>query len=180
LKWVHDIAGVANPMINPFVKNIVEGTKRQHARPVVKKTPIFSESLKACCLKYEKRTDLAVRRDIAMAVLLFAGFFRYSEIASLSTKDISISDTHLTVQVTKSKTDQYRKGKEVVINRSNLVTCPVSNLERYIALASINISNSSDYLFKPVVKSKSGLNSSLLSSLILIMNLSILLIKSSS
>ena len=51
--------------------------------------------------------------------------------------DNSISETHLTVKVTKSKTDQYRKGNEVVISRSGKVSCPVLNLERYMALAGI-------------------------------------------
>jgi len=35
LKWVHDIAGVANPMTNPFVKTVVEWVKRENAKPVV-------------------------------------------------------------------------------------------------------------------------------------------------
>ena len=29
LKWVHDIAGLANPISNPFVKTVVEGAKRE-------------------------------------------------------------------------------------------------------------------------------------------------------
>jgi len=45
LKWVHDIAGVANPMVNPFVKTIIEGAKRENAKPVIKKTPISKDPL---------------------------------------------------------------------------------------------------------------------------------------
>ena len=52
-------------------------------------------------------------------------FFRFSELAGLTIKDIAISDSHLTIQVTRSKTDQFRKGDEVVIARSDKVTCPV-------------------------------------------------------
>ena len=52
LKLVHDIAGVTNPMTNPFVKTVVEGAKRANAKPVVKKTPISKDVLKACCEKY--------------------------------------------------------------------------------------------------------------------------------
>ena len=83
-----------------------------------------------------------------MALLLFAGFFRFSELASLTIRDISISDTHLTINVSQSKTDQYRKGNEVVISRSGKVTCPVSNLERYMTLAGISAAKVSDFLFK--------------------------------
>lgn len=117
LKWVHDIAGVANPMTNPFVKTVVEGAKRENAKPVVKKTPISKDVLTACCEKYATCNELPIRRDISVALLLFAGFFRYSELAGLTIKDIAISDSHLTIQVTRSKTDQYRKGDEVVITR---------------------------------------------------------------
>ena len=89
--------------------------------------------------------------------MLFEGFFRFSELAGLTIKDIAISDSHLTIQVTRSKTDQYRKGDEVVIARSDKVTCPVLNLEKYMLLANIDSSKaSSDYLFKPLVKVRSG------------------------
>ena len=157
LKWVHDIAGVSNPMVSPFVRNVVEGAKRQNAKPVAKKSPISPEALTACCTEYEHSRELPIRRDISMALLLFAGFFRFNELAALAIQDISFSETHLTVKVTKSKTDQYRKGNEVVISRSGKVSCPVLNLERYMALAGIDTSHkTSDYLFKPLVKVRSG------------------------
>ena len=153
LKWVHDIAGVANPMTNPFVKTVVEGAKRETAKPAVKKTPISKDVLTACCQKYASCNELPIRRDISIALLLFAGFFRFSELAGLTIKDIAISGSHFTIQVTRSKTDQYRKGDEVVIARSDKVTCPVLNLEKYMLLANIDSSKaSSDYLFKPLVK----------------------------
>ena len=92
-----------------------------------------------------------------MALLLFAGFFRFNELVALAIQDISISETHLIVKVTKSKTDQYSKGNEVVISKSGKVPCPVLNLERYMTLAGINTSHkTSDYLFKPLVKVRSG------------------------
>ena len=148
---MHDIAGVANPMTNP-TKTVVEGAKRTNAKPIVKKTPISKDVLKACCEKYATCNELPIRRNISVALLLFAG-----ELAGLTIKDIAISDSHLTIQATRSKTDQYRKGDEVVITRSDKVTCPVVNLERYMLLAIIDTSKaSSDYLFKPLVKVRSG------------------------
>ena len=44
LKWAHDFAGVSNPMNSVFVKNIVEGAKRQNAKPTSKKSPISGSS----------------------------------------------------------------------------------------------------------------------------------------
>ena len=96
LKWVHDIAGVANPMTNPFVKTVVEEVKRENAKPVVKKTaPISKDILTACCEKYATCNELPIRRDISIALLFFAFFFRFSELASLTIKDIAISDYRL-------------------------------------------------------------------------------------
>ena len=58
--------------------------------------------------------------------------------------------------MSQSKTDQYRKGNEVVISRSGEVTCPVSNLERHIIkLTGASTSKVSDFLFKPIVKVRS-------------------------
>ena len=35
LKWAHDFAGVLNPMSRTFDKNMVEGAKRQNAKPTL-------------------------------------------------------------------------------------------------------------------------------------------------
>ena len=155
LKWAHDFAGVPNLMSSTFLKNMVEGAKRQNAKPTSKKSPISREALTAFCSKHENSDELPIRRDISMALLLFAGFFRFSELPALTISDISISDTHLTIKVSQSKTNQYRKGNEVVISRSDKVTCPVSNLERYMTLTCVSTSKVSDFLFKSIVKVRS-------------------------
>jgi len=98
-------------------------------------------------MKYADNNDLLIRTDISMALLLFTGFFRFSELAYLSIEDIAICATHLTIHVNKSNTDQYRKGDEVVISRPDKVTCPDMNLEKYMLLANIDTSKAtSDYL----------------------------------
>ncbi|CAB4027397.1 Hypothetical predicted protein, partial [Paramuricea clavata] len=50
IKWAHDMAGVPNPMGNKFLQNVAEGAKREHAKPVSKKTPITSKVLEECCM----------------------------------------------------------------------------------------------------------------------------------
>ena len=155
LKWAHDFAGVSNPMSSTFVKNMAEGAKRQNAKPTSKKSPISKEALTVSCSKHEHSDELPIRRDISMALLLFAGFFRFSELAALTIGDISISDTRLTIKVSQSKNHQYRKGNEMVISRSGKVTCPFSNLERYMKLAAVSTFKASDFLFRPIVKARS-------------------------
>ena len=150
LKWVHEIAGVHNPMESKFLQNLVEGAKREHAKPVSKKTPVTNEALEACSIKYQGCNTLTVRRDISMSLQLFAGFLRYNELAHLRVNDMVICDTHLQLTIRKSKTDQYRQGNELVIHRSNKITCPVLNLEKYMRAASISLDHSENFLFKPL------------------------------
>lgn len=134
--------GYTNQMGNTFLKSLIEGAKREHAKSVSKKAPVSSDALEECCLAHQSCDTLLVRRDISMALLMFSGFLRYSEIAQLNIRDVTIFDSHLSLTIRKSKTDQYRKGNEVVIDRSKKVTCPVHNLERYMRVASIILDHS--------------------------------------
>ena len=86
-------------MSSTFLKNMVEGAKRQNAKPTSKKSPISKEALTAFCSKHENSDELPTPRDISTALLLFAGFFRFSELPALTIGDISISDTRLTIKV---------------------------------------------------------------------------------
>ena len=62
----------------------------------------------------------------------------------------------LRICIPKSKTDQLRKGDEVVIPRSSTSTCPVKMLERYIHMAGIKDMSTKLFLFGPITKSKKG------------------------
>ena len=55
----------------------------------------------------------------------------------------------------RSKTDQLRKGDELVIVRTGSDTCPVSMLEQYMEMARIP-SNSRLFLFRHITKTKEG------------------------
>ena len=83
-----------------------------------------------------------------MSLQLFAGFLRYNELAHLMVNNVVTCDTHLQLTIRKSKTDQYRQGNELVIHRSNKITCPVLNLEKYMRAASISLDHSENFLFK--------------------------------
>ena len=62
----------------------------------------------------------------------------------------------LKIHIPKSKTDQLRKGDEVVIARTSASTCPVKMLERYIHMAKIEEMDTELFLFRSVIKSKKG------------------------
>ena len=88
---------------------------------------------------------------MAMALLAFAGFFRFQELANLKLKDLALHDTHFELFIESSKTDQYREGAIVLIVKSGTDPCPWGNLEKYLSQAKLTFPTSSqggdDYLF---------------------------------
>ena len=90
-------------------------------------------------------------------LLPFAGFFRIEEVLRIKYGDITFHDCYVAIQVDKSKTDQLRKGNEVVISRSSSQdACPVSIFKRYLSELERFPVEPSHYVFKPLTKSKLG------------------------
>ena len=83
--------------------------------------------------------SLVDTRFMAMALLAFAGFLRFHELANLKLKDLALHDTHFELFIESSKTDQYRKGAIVPIVKSGTDLCPWGNLEKYLSLAKLTL-----------------------------------------
>ena len=63
----------------------------------------------------------------------------------------------MAINVVKSKTDQLRKGNEVVIAKgSNADTCPAKMLSRYLARIKQDPLEHDNYIFRPLLKSRTG------------------------
>lgn len=153
IKWAHSLQGLSDPTDNSFVHNLLESSKRQPRKPRVKKDHIDSESLIELCTKYSDSTDLTVIRDLTMITLCFSGFLRYDEVSSLRCRDIIFKESHFEVNLSKSKTDQYRLGNVIVISKGLTCACPYSMLFKYFRSANIK-PDSGDFLFKPIFRSK--------------------------
>ena len=74
---------------------------------------------------------------MAMALLAFAGFIRFDELANLKLKDLALHDTHFELFIESSKTDQYREGAIVPIVKSGTDLCSWGNLEKYLSQAKL-------------------------------------------
>ena len=96
---------------------------------------------------------------MAMALLAFAGFLRFDELANLKLKDLALHDTHFELFIESSKTDQYRECAIVPIVKSGADLRPWGNLEKYLSQAKLTLPTSSqggdDYLFGNI-QTKSG------------------------
>ena len=77
-------------------------------------------------------------RDRALILLGFAGAFRRSELVGLNFEDCAFGKDGLTVTLRRSKTDQHELGRKIgVPYGSNPETCPVRNLQQWIAQAGV-------------------------------------------
>ena len=80
-----------------------------------------------------------------MCLICYAGFLRFSELVNLKRSNIKFYSDHVNLNIEKSKTDIYREGKDVIISATNIYTCPVAMLSRYLLLANIS-EGSNDYI----------------------------------
>ena len=88
-----------------------------------------------------------------MYVLLFAGFFRFDDVSRIRRNDISFNDGFMVIKVPKSKNDQLRRGREVVISEIPSCACPVKLLKRYLTEFQIP-PDSRNLIFRPISKGK--------------------------
>lgn len=155
IAWAHELMGIKSVTEEPLVKSCLKGLRRKLAKPVVKKRPVTAEMLKEIAQSLGPGAPLSEVRLLAAAVLSFAGFLRYDELSNLRCCDVEFKKDHVSLHINSSKTDQFRKGAEVVIARTGSVVCPVSVLHRYFRVGSID--NKSELkLFRGVYRTKQG------------------------
>lgn len=155
ISWAHKLAGVENPCQSDLVVTIKEGSLRSVGHHVVKKEPITPDIL--CKIVNKFGLDLTNLKNIRVACLCllgYAGFLRYSELANIRRNQITFYDSYVKIFLESSKTDIYREGREVVISKTDKITCPVKMLQLYLSLANID-TTSSDFIFRPLCFCKS-------------------------
>lgn len=151
IKWFHNINDTTDPTESAIVKSMLECAKRSNSKPI-KKDIISSEHLIALCDMFAKSTDTLVMRDLAMIMLCYSGFLRFSEVSELQGCDVNFKTEHCSLFIKKSKTDIYRAGREVVIANGITSACPVTVLKKYMHL--IGLTTESDFfLFRPGCRS---------------------------
>ena len=153
IAWVHSTAGLPTPTTSPFVKATLDGMQRLLARPTVKKTPITPDMLEDMVKDAKESGSLSDLRLTTACLLAYAGFLRFSELVNIRPCDITIQTEKMTLRIPHSKTDQLRKGDELVIARTGNSTCPVAMLESYLTETSTSLSDQRR-LFRPISKSK--------------------------
>ena len=142
----------SNPIVSSMVSECVpknsgktEGKERAH----------HQRNVESACNKIsDKSPSLSDLRTVALCLLGYAGFFRFSEVCSIRACDIKFFPTYVSIFLESSKTDQFRDGAWVAIAQSNQDTCPVKALEQYIAAAKIDLGEDLQ-LFRALSSSRS-------------------------
>ena len=155
ISWAHNLAGLSSPTEMPLVQTTLQGLRRLLAKPIQKKEPITVEMLQAMVEDVDRDGTLANLRLTTACLLAFAGFLRFDELVHIRCCDLNVDEKMVKIRIPRSKTDQLRKGNEVVIARSQDRTCPVRMLERYITKAKIRM-DSELFLFCQITKSRKG------------------------
>ena len=153
IKWAHSLRDLPDPTDNLFVKNLVEASKRTLLKPVCKKEPISADALVTLCTKYSGTLDIVILRDLSMILIAFSGVLRFDELVHLRCSDVSFYDNHLTLNIRKSKTDQYRQGNEVVISKGSTAACPYVMLKKYMDVAKLATSGDT-FLYRACYRSR--------------------------
>lgn len=155
ISWMQQVAGHPRVSQSPIVKATVAGLQRQLAKPKTKKEPVTVEMLQKMAETMGSPPSLMESRLLTMSLLAFSAFLRCDELVKLRCCDITIHKEYMSVYIDSSKTDQLREGSSIVVARSGTSTCPVSAMEQYIELASIDIT-SEDRLFRGIMCTKNG------------------------
>jgi len=142
IDWAQQLAGLPKVSVHPMVSAMVSASQRILGKAKSKKEPITPEMLRALVSSKisDKSPSLSDLRTVALCLIGYAGFFRFSELCSIRACDIKFFPTYVSIFLESSKTDQYRDGAWTTIARSDLETCPVKALEQYIAAAEIDLS----------------------------------------
>ena len=142
-----------SPTLHPTVISAKKGALRLVCQPAShRKEPLEVTHLK----QLAERTDfgnILHLRSLVMFVLAFSGFFRSSELCLICIKHVQFFSSYVTIFIEKSKTDQLRENRAVVIAETRSSTCPCYLLMAYMSKTH-RAGNSEEYLFRPISSSE--------------------------
>lgn len=132
IAWVHKLCALPPPTDHPIVKGALSGAKRMLAKPLSPKQPLSLELVQRVALAHGCNNSLASIRFLFVLLVGYAGFFRIDELRKLTVRNVSVTETHMSIYITQRKNDQYRDGHTSLIARSGKATCPVGITERLL------------------------------------------------
>ena len=85
---------------------VLEGARRKLARPVRPKEPLSEEALHNICEQYNNNSaSLEIVRFLFILIIGYSGLLRISEILSIRSSDIVVTDSFMSIVIPKRKND---------------------------------------------------------------------------
>jgi site-specific recombinase XerD len=151
LSWAHNLQGLASPVKDPVVTEVINGIKRKLACPTLRKEPFSADNMKNLVLLM-RPVSLTDVRNTTLMVIAFVAFLRFEEVTNIRIQDITFHAEHVEINIPKAKTDQLRQGNSLVIASTGGVTCPVTLLARYMKMAGLKQQkHNSSFLFTRII-----------------------------
>ena len=121
----------------PLVQVTLAGLRSELVQPKMCKEPVTADMLRAMVDLVGQEPSLSDVRLLVLCLVAFAGFMYCDELFKLQCSDIAFGTESMTINITSSKTDQYRKGSTLVIARTGTPTYPVAMMERYFSMGGL-------------------------------------------
>ena len=157
IQWVHSLAGLPSPVDIPIIHDIGKAAKKMNGARVVNRKQAVTADMIGTLVSASNLSNLLELRNVCIFVLAFAGFFRINEVLHIKYGDVRFRSGYVAIDVTSSKTNQLRKGSEVVIaSGSSVDTYPVNISRRYLTEVERYLIDSSHYIFRSLSKCRVG------------------------
>jgi integrase len=137
IQHYHREAGHRLDTRHATLRDVWAGIKRTLGVAGVSKAPAVTEEIRAL-LEVLSTTELQGIRDRALLLVGFAGCFRRSEVAGLTTADVVLEPEGLVITLASSKTDKFGAGYVKGLPYGQFeATCPVRAFLAWVAAAGI-------------------------------------------
>jgi hypothetical protein len=154
LNWLHKMLGLENPCDVETVRTVREAAKRRLSKPIERKLPITPHVLERMAVRL-RTSDILQLRTLTIALVSYAGFLRYDDLAGIRRSDIKFTSICVKLFIADSKTDQHNEGETVIIARTGKATCPYEVLSDYLIMAKIE-PDDGRYIFRAVTRTRTG------------------------
>lgn len=126
-QW-HKLAGHPDATNHDVVRKTLKGIARKHGVPKQQALAMTLTDLDQIAKYLDQQPGLVSMRDKAMILVGYFGAFRRSELVSLKWEQIQFVKEGITIELTRSKTDQDGEGQRCVIPIGPRCRCPMHAL----------------------------------------------------
>lgn len=131
----HTAQGHDNPARSDLVRAVLRGLHHTHGCAQRRAAPLLKRDMLEICAE---TVGLKGLRDRALLLLGFAAALRRAELVALDVHHLSFVPEGLVITVSRSKTDQAGKGRQIAVPFGRTTACPVKSVSAWLEAASIS------------------------------------------